>query len=109
MTDNIKKNKNQHNDAIEYEPRFGNKFSLSSGNKDPLSVVTVEFIGVKKQRATTSAGLTCLWDSGAAENMIKIRHTKPYKLNIRSTKVKYSTSTGTYYMMHDIKVPFCMP
>ena len=31
---NIKKNKNQHNDAIKNDPRFDNKFSLSSGTKD---------------------------------------------------------------------------
>ena len=30
------KNKNQCDDAIEYEPKFYNKFSLSSGpNRDP--------------------------------------------------------------------------
>ena len=52
MTDNIKKNKNQHNYAIGNEPMFDNKFSLSSGNTDPLLLVTVNLRGGKKQRAT---------------------------------------------------------
>ena len=30
VTDNIKKHKNQHNDAIGYDPKFENKFILSS-------------------------------------------------------------------------------
>ena len=34
-------NKDQCNVAIEYEPDFDSKFSLSSGTKDPLPVVTV--------------------------------------------------------------------
>ena len=71
VTDNIKKNKNQHNDAIEYEPRFDNKFSLYNRTKDPLPVVTVRIRGVKKQRERIIAGLPCLWDSRATNSMIK--------------------------------------
>ena len=41
VTDTINTNKNQHNDAIENEPRFDNQFNLSSGNNDPLPVVIV--------------------------------------------------------------------
>ena len=40
VTNNINKDKNQHNDAIGYELRFDNKFSLSSGTKYTLRVVT---------------------------------------------------------------------
>ena len=46
VTDNIKKNKNHHNDAIENEPNFDNKFIFSSSTKDPLPVVTVSLRGV---------------------------------------------------------------
>ena len=28
---------------------------------------------------------------------------------MRSNKVEYSTATGLYCTMHDVKVPFCMP
>ena len=49
MTENIKKNKNQFNDAIEYEPKFDGKFCLSTGTKDPLPVLTVSLWGVKKK------------------------------------------------------------
>ena len=34
-------NKDQCNDAIEYEPKFDSICSLSSGTKYPLTVVTV--------------------------------------------------------------------
>ena len=46
--DNIKKNKNQHNDAIEYEPSFDHKYSLSIGTKEPLPVVIFSLVGGKK-------------------------------------------------------------
>ena len=39
MIDNINKNKNQRNYAIEYDPKFDNKVSLSSGTEEPLPVV----------------------------------------------------------------------
>ena len=28
---------------------------------------------------------------------------------MRSNKVEYSTATGSYFTMHVVKVPFCMP
>ena len=109
MTDNIKKNKNQHDGIIEYEPKFDNKFILSSGTKDPLPVVTVSLNRGKKQRATIITSLTCLWDIGATNSVIKIRHTKPYKRKISPNKVEYSTAVVPYCMTRGIKVTFCMP
>ena len=41
------KDKGQCNDAIEYEPKFHDKSSLSSGTKDTLSVVTFRLRGGK--------------------------------------------------------------
>ena len=58
MNDNIKKNKDQRNDAIENEPNFDNSFNLSSGTRDLLPIVTVSILGGKKHRATTVAGIT---------------------------------------------------
>ena len=49
MPNNIE-NKDQRNDAIENEPKFDSKFSLSSRTKDPLLVVTVSLRMGKKQR-----------------------------------------------------------
>ena len=43
VTNNIS-NKNQYNEDIEYDPKFDNKFSLSSRIKDLFPVVTVSFI-----------------------------------------------------------------
>ena len=75
-TDNIKKDKYQHDDAIENEHEFDGSFNLSRGNKYPLPVVTVILRGGKKHRPTTVADLTFLWDSGSTNIMIKIRQTK---------------------------------
>ena len=49
MTDNIKKNQNKNNDAIENEPKFDNIFSLSRGTNYSLPVVTFSLLGGKKQ------------------------------------------------------------
>ena len=57
MTDNIKTNKNQCNDTIENEPKFDNNFNLSSGTKDPLTLVTVSLKGGKKYSND------CLWSN----------------------------------------------
>ena len=105
----MKINKNQRNDVIENEPKFDNTFNLSRGTKDPLLVVNFILWEGNKQRSSTVTGLTCLWGSGATNSMIKIKHTKYYERNMVSNKLEYSTSAGLYCMMHDIKVPFCMP
>ena len=109
VIDNIKKNKNQHNDPIEYEPKFDNIFILFTGTKDPLTVVTVSLRGGNTQRETILAGLTCLWDSRANTIMIQRQPTKPYGNNIRYNKVEHSTAIGTYCTTLDVRVPFCMP
>ena len=88
MTNNIKNNNNQHNYGIEHYPKFDNIFSLSRGNKYPLTVVPVILRGGKKQRAIMIAILTFLWDSGANCSMIKIKHTKHYEHKMRSNKAE---------------------
>ena len=108
MTNNIKKNKNQHNEAIENEPKFDNIFGLSNGNKYPLPVVTVSLISGKKQRAMVVAGIKCLWDSGATNSTIKRKYTEYYECRMRFNKVEYSTAAGLYFTTHNIKLPFFM-
>ena len=72
MTNNIKDYNNQYNDAINNDATLDNSsFSLSSGTRDPLSVVNVSLRGGKKHKATVVTDLTCLWDSGATNSMIK--------------------------------------
>ena len=71
-------NKDQCNDAIEYEPKFDNKFSLYITTKDTLPLVTFSLQGGKKHRENIIYSLTCLWDSGATERVIKRQHNKPY-------------------------------
>ena len=79
VTENLNNYKDQSNEAINSEPTFDNSsFNLSSGTSYPLPVVTVSLRLGKKHRATTVAGITCLWDSGATNSMIKILHTNHY-------------------------------
>ena len=109
MTDSIKKNENQCNDAIENETKFDNTFILYIRTKDPLLVVTVSLRVGKKKISMMVDGLTCLWNSGATESMIKIKHTKYYGRKKRSNKLEYSTAAGLCCKTHDNKVPFFMP
>ena len=110
VTENLKNYKDQSNEAINSETTFDNSsFNLSSGTSDPLPVVTVSLWWGKKHRATIVASIKCLWDSGATDSMIKIRHTKNYERKMWSKKVENSTAAGVYWNTHDVKVPFCMP
>ena len=70
VSNNIK-NVNQCNDAIEYDTKFDNKFSLSSGTKDTLPVVIISLEGGKKLGAAIIYGLTCLWDNRDTKIMVK--------------------------------------
>ena len=58
VTDNIKKDKDQHNYAIENELKFDSSFNLYIRSKDPLTVVTISLRGGKKHRAMTVSGIT---------------------------------------------------
>ena len=60
VTNNTKKNKNLHNAAIEYYPKFDDNFSFSNGSREPLTVITVILRGGKKQRAKLISVLTCM-------------------------------------------------
>ena len=110
VTDNIKTNKYQLNEAIYNDLTFDtNIFNSSSGTRDPLPVVTVTLGGGKKHRVTTADGLTFLWDSRAINSTIKRKHIEYYERKMRSNKVDYCIAAGMYCTTHDIKVTFCMP
>ena len=71
VTNNLKKNKDRSNEAINNEPTFDtSNFNLSSSNSNPLPVVTVYLRRINKHRETTVSCITCLWDSGATNTMI---------------------------------------
>ena len=109
MTDNIK-NKDKFNDAIDYEPKFDNKFILSIRlPMETLQVVTVSLREGNKNRATMNDIITLLWDNRDNGSIIKRKHTNPYEHILISNKVDYSTSTGLYCTTHDVKVPCCIP
>ena len=64
VTENLNNYKDQGNEAINSKLEFDTSiFNLSSGNSDPLPVVTVSLRGLKKHRSTTVAGITSLWYS----------------------------------------------
>ena len=68
LTENIKANKYQHNDAIENETTFDtNSFNLSSRTKHPLQLLTVRILGGKKYRSANVDGIKLLWDRRATD------------------------------------------
>ena len=79
---------------------------FSSGNKNPLPVVTVSLWRSNKQMETIIARLKHMWGVRATNIMIKRRNPKPNKCKICSNKVEYSTSAGPYYTMRGAKVQF---
>ena len=109
MTDN-KNDKYNCNDIIKYYPNIDNIFILSSGtNMDPLLVVTSIIIGGKKHGEAVITGITCLWYSRYTHIMINRQHNKYYDPRMRSNKVEYSKATGSYFITHDVNVPFGIP
>ena len=73
VTNNLNNYKYQSNEAINSDPMFDTSdFNLSSGTSNPLPVLTASLRGGKNHRATTVAGITCLWDIGDTNRMIKI-------------------------------------
>ena len=70
MTNKIN-NKDQHNCAVEYEPKFVSGFSSSGGAKDLRTVITVSLPGGKKHRVYIISGLTYICDGGATDSIIK--------------------------------------
>ena len=92
MTNKIKV-KDQFNYAIAYNPRFYNKLILSSEPiRDPLPVLTVKLKGMNKNKANIIDVLTCLYDSGSNDSMIKRKYKIPYDHRMISNKVEYSTA-----------------
>ena len=62
---------------MEHEPKFDNNTNLSIfPTKKPIKVLDVRNIEVKNSRVTIVDEMTCLWDNGATNSMIKTKRTK---------------------------------
>ena len=108
MSDNIKYN--QLNGIIDNELVIDSSNSLANNPiKDTLPIVITGLRFGKRSKHTLNSGLTCLWDSGATNIMIKHKHINPYESKLTANKVKYSTDDGLYKTTYDMKVPFSMP
>ena len=55
------------------------------------------------------SGLTFLWYSGAKNIMIESKCIGTYDCKMRSNKVEYSITAGTYCTTQNDKMTFCMP
>ena len=109
VTNNLNNYKYQINEAINSDPTFDTSgFNLSINTSYPLPVLTVSLRRRKKHIAKIVSGLTCLWDNGTTDSMIKRRHIKNYERNMQSNKVEYSTAAGMNCTTYDVKVKFCM-
>ena len=88
LTNNLKNNKDQINEAINSELTFdSSNYNLSSGTINPLPVVTVSLRGGKKQIETTVSSLTFLWGVRATNSMINRRDMNHYDRNILFNKL----------------------
>ena len=82
-------NKYQFNDAIYYDPKIDNTFSLCSVVcMYPLPVVTVNLRGDKKNRAKIISGLACLWDIRSTGGIINFKYANPYERIINYNNIR---------------------
>ena len=103
-------NYNKLNDVIENELKFDSSNSLANNPiKYPLPIVTIRLRGGKKSRQTYKSGLTWLWENGAINSIIKIKHINTYIYKLPANKAKYSTASGPYKTTHAVKVTFITP
>ena len=107
LTNNLKNNYDQSNEAINIERTFDTtNFNLSSGTSYLLPVVTVYLRGGIKRKTKTVDGLTCLWNIGTTNIMLNRQHNNHYESKIKPSKREYSTATGACCKTHTVKVPF---
>ena len=77
-------NHNQVNDAIYNELKFDGSNNLVNNTvEDSLTILTIMLRGGKYSRQTFKSGLTCLYNSGATDSMIKLMHIHIYKVQTK--------------------------
>ena len=100
---------NQLNDIVDNTPQIDINPSLYNRPvNDPQTIVAIILRGLKKSIKTFFSGLTFLWYIVESFRIIKRKHIKPYKSKSIYDKVKYITSTVSYYTAHDAKVHVSM-
>jgi hypothetical protein len=56
------------------------------------------------------AGLSCLWDTGASDSMVKKSFVRKFREKFHKNKQEYDTAGGTYTTSnYDVKIDFTMP
>ena len=101
-------------------PNYINEIRFSSSNdidttiplrnkELPIPVTTVDILKGKKAREIHVAGLSCLWDGGASNNMVKISYVRKFRDKFKHNLQIYDTATGEYTSEYEVKINFTIP
>ena len=102
-------NNDLKNENLMYDVHNKLKFSNQSNNfKLPTPVTTISVCKGKNLRGIHVSGLTCLWDSGASDSMIKKSYVRKLQEKFRKNKQEYDTAAGIYTSNYDVKVDFML-
>ena len=79
-------------------------------NKElPIPVTTVDILKGKKAREIHVAGLSCLWDGGASDSMVKKSYVRKFRDKFKHNLQVYDTAAGEYTSEYEVKINFTMP
>ena len=86
------------NDVHNKEQKLQSKKGKEKSILIPCPIISVDIRNGKKAHEIHVAGLSCLWDAGASDSMVK-------KSFVRmSNKWQYDTVSGTYTSNYDVKI-----
>ena len=72
-------------------------------------MTTVDILKGKKAREIHVAGLSCLWDGGASDSMVKRSYVRKFKDKFKHNPQIYDTAAGEYTSEYEVKINFTMP
>ena len=72
-------------------------------------MTTVDILKGKKAHEIHVAGLSCLWDGGASDSMIKKSYVRKFKDKFQHSPQIYETAAGEYTSEYQVKINFTMP
>ena len=75
----------------------------------PIPVTTVDILKGKKVREIHGAWLSCLWDGGASDSMVKKSYVRKFRDKFKHNLQVYDTAAGKYTSEYEVKINFTMP
>jgi hypothetical protein len=72
-------------------------------------VIAVDILKGKKAREIHVAGLTCLWDGGASDSMVKKSYVRKFREKFKRNVQVYDTAAGEYVSDYQCKLNITFP